>query len=309
MECISRQEIWAIFGFLATIACAIGAFLVVPELRTYLGLGSASPTTEQRRRRRIMAFLLYIFIGNTLLLLIWLLLCPWFDRRITPCVTASATPTPVPTQEIVATPTPAPSPEATSTPPVATPSPLGGPVTVYDSITGTDDENRKAEFALYVFERDHYWMRLTYNVGFNSEPVTDEQMAAYISKIHGDMKSVAAIISVGAASSGIEESEEGEEDRALKRAIKLNKWIRTSLGDAKSSPLLRLLILGHYRRPPDKDNQRLIIIIGVRKIDPDVNIDQILSQENANKLRAQLMSKRLPFDFNDYSKFEILPES
>lgn len=256
-----------------------------------------------------MTFLLYLFIGNTLLFLFWLVLCPWLDRKITPCVTTSPTPAPSSTQEIVATPLPTPSQAVGSSPPIAIPSPVAGPVTKYDSVTGTDDKNRKAEFALYVFERDHYWMRLTYNVGFNGEPVNDDQMAAYISRIHGDMKSVDAIVSVGAASSGIEESEEGEEDRALRRAVKLNRWVRMSLGEAQKSPLLRLLILGHYRRSPDKDNQRLIIIIGVKKVDPDVNIDQILSQENADKLRAQLMSKRLPFNFYDYSKFDILPES
>jgi hypothetical protein len=309
MECVSRQEIWTIFGLLATIACAIAAFLVVPELRTYLGLNSASPTPKQRRRRRIMTFLLYMFIGNTLLFLLWLLLCPWADRKIAPCLPPSPTPTPSPTQEITGSPSPTPSPVVESTPPVAQTTPLGGPVVVHGPVTGTDDKGKEAEFNLYVFERDHYWMKESYNVLFNGEVVTDEQMAKYISSIHGDMKLVDAIISVGAASSGIEENEEGEEDRAVKRAIKLNKWIRLALKDSQTSPLLRLLTLGHYRQPPDRDEQRLIIIIGVRKIDAEVNLDQVLSQENAHKLRAQLMSKRFPFNFYDYSKFDILPES
>jgi hypothetical protein len=312
MECVSRQELWAILSLLVAIIAVFVAVLVVPDFRAYVGLDAPLPTPEQRRRRRIMVFLVWMLIWMSLGFLLWLLLCPWIGRSPSPC--AETRPTPEHGSDEPRT-NASPTPFVALTPtPVAKSSPLGEPdeglpIEVYEPMPVTDPNSKRAECDFYIFERDHYWQIGTNNVLFNNASVSDKQMAEYVSRIHGGMGSVDAIVSVGTASNIIGVSAEGEESRALQRARKLNSWVRVALKDSPKPPALYLLNLGHYGQPPDVDTQRLIIIIGVRKIDPDADLNQILSKENKEKLRRQLMAKKFPFNFYEYSKFDIEPES
>jgi len=146
-------------------------------------------------------------------------------------------------------------------------------------------------------------------VKFLGEYVRDTDVISYLYNIHGDMKTQDAIICVGAASEGVEDSERGEEIRALNRSVKLLSWIRLAFKDAVKSPDLWKLNLGHYRQAPDSDNQRPIIVIGVKKLRSDLNLNELFSQNDSNKLLNRLKENRFQFKFENYSKFEFIKGS
>ena len=134
-------------------------------------------------------------------------------------------------------------------------------------------------------------------------------MVSYLSDIHGDMKTTDALVCVGTASYDVEDNEAGEEDRALMRALQLIIWTRRALANATRSPELHALNLGHYDANPDIDTQRLIIIFGVKRVDPSANIEELLSPEHSQVLKAKLKEKQFPFRLDSYSKFELIKRS
>jgi hypothetical protein len=95
----------------------------------------------------------------------------------------------------------------------------------------------------------------------------------------------------------------------LTRGQQLTTWIRLALEKAEKSPSLYTLNLGHYREGPDDDNQRLVIVFGVKKVEQNVDLDAILSPENCELLKSKLREKRFKFDLDAYSKCDIRPAS
>jgi hypothetical protein len=199
----------------------------------------------------------------------------------------------------------APSTPSNSVTPTPTPTPTqSGPVTIYPPTT-IGPEGKRTQFTLYVFTQEYHWQKSTVFAEFNKRVISEPSMISYLSGIHGDMKSSDALICVGTASTDVEDNEAGEEDRSLMRALQLVIWTRRALKDAVKSPELYALNLGHYRQGPDKDGQRLIIVIGVKKMDSAADLDNLLLPENGEVLKTHLKEKGFPFTFDDYSKFEL----
>jgi hypothetical protein len=274
------------------VAC-IACLLVVPEVRRYLGLGKPHHKLRKRRRKLLMSFLIFMLIWIVVGAILWLyFLCPYFNKS---GESKSNEPTVVPER-------PSPTPDTLATP---TPTPHQvGPVTIYPPVRVLE-----SEFRLYIFSREYHWKKLHVSVEFAGNDVTNEEMLSYFARIHGDMKSEDALVCVGTASSGIEESEAGEEKRALTRAQQLTTWIRLALEKAEKSPSLYTLNLGHYKERPDDDMQRLVIVFGVKKLEQNVDLDAILSPENCGLLKSKLREKRFPFDLDAYSRCDIRPAS
>lgn len=291
MECITLSELIA--GWALCIAIIFGiAALFLPECRKWLGLDH-----EEKFRKKesitseivaaiIIAFLFLLMI----ILLILFILCRSSEPPRGP---KEATPTPT----IIRTPLPAP----TSTPTILKPTP-----TVV--IDGT-------KFELYVFNSDYYWVAGKDDVhtlrGILTGKEADKQMVDYLREIHGDMKKKDAIICVGTASYDLTlKGRPFEIDRAENRAKIITDWMRLVLKDADRSPALYKLNLGHYDESPDSDDQRLIVIVGVNRVEADApQIKDILSPENRETLKQKLKEKGFPFKFDKYSSFDLTPAS
>lgn len=164
---------------------------------------------------------------------------------------------------------------------------------------------------MYVFLKEYYWVYKTNDVKKVDKPQTEEEMVTALKGRHSDMKEEHALIAVGTAS--FDGGNKVEEDRAERRAELLTLWIRDVMGELKKgevSPDLRRLNLGHYKSPPDKDGQRPILIIGVRRVKPDSpSIEDILDPKNQEILKQELKKKQFKFLFENYSKFELYKAS
>jgi hypothetical protein len=288
MECISQTDV----ALLVAILTCIAALLVVPEVREWLHLNPLHRTHQQRLRKRRMTFIIFMVVWVLIGLIAWHFVCPLLLAKEPHKVEKKEQPVEIPlaTPPMSVTPTPTPT--------------QSGPVTVYPPVT-IGPEGKRTQFTLYVFTQEYHWKKSTIFVEFDKRIVSEPKMISYLSGIHGDMKSADALICVGTASTDVEDNEAGEEDRALMRALQLVIWTRRALKDAVKSPDLYALNLGHYREPPDTDEQRLIIVVGVKKVDAAADLENLLLPENGEALKARLKDKGFPFNFDAYSaKFE-----
>jgi hypothetical protein len=198
---------------------------------------------------------------------------------------------------------PRPTPEATQTPtPSSSPPVSKRPPSVV--IDGT-------KFELYVFNSDYYWVLGTEIVHSLKRTMTDEEMISYLKEIHGDLKKQDAIICVGTASNEVTlKGRPYEEGRAESRAKLMIDWMRKVFVNVDRSPSLYQLNLGYYSEPPDSNDQRLIIIIGVERIEQDAPaIKDILSEGHQELLKQKLLEKGFPFKFDKYTLFKLKPKS
>lgn len=284
MRCLTFSELLAIYAILITIIFGISAFFL-PEFRRWIGLDKSSIKIEAPTTPEVIARIFII-----ILILIMICLFGWFIWCKIPDVPKKPkkdTPTPIATQ----------IPVPTATPIIETP-----PPTVV--INGT-------KFELYVFNSDYYWVAGKDDVhtlrGILTGTNADDQMVAYLRDIHGDMKKKDAIICVGTASFNMTlKGKPFEEGRAQNRAKIITDWMRKVFKDADRSPALYQLNLGHYGESPDSNDQRLIVIVGVERMETDAPaIKDILSPENQENLKQKLIEKGFPFNFDKYSLFNL----
>lgn len=206
-------------------------------------------------------------------------------------------------------------PRATPTPfirqmPTPTPMPIQvGPIRKSPPVIVEGPDGKRSQFTVYVFTQEYHWRKGEIIVAFNGKDIPESTMVAYLSEIHGDMRTTDALVCVGTASYDVEDNEAGEEDRALMRGLQLIIWMRRTLAHVVESPQLYALNLGHYKEGKDKNEQRLIIIFGVKRIDPDADIEALLSAQNSEALKAKLKEKDFPFKLESYSKFELIKRS
>ena len=196
--------------------------------------------------------------------------------------------------------------------PLITPTPMPiqiGPVKKFPPVTVEGPDGKLSQFTVYVFTQEYHWRKGEIIVEFNRKEIPESTMVSYLSEIHGDMKTTDALVCVGTASYDVEDNEAGEEDRALMRGLQLIIWSRRTLEHVINSPQLYALNLGHYKEVSDKNEQRLIIIFGVKRIDPTADIEALLSPQNNEALKVKLKEKNFPFKLEMYSKFELLKRS
>jgi hypothetical protein len=289
MRCLTLSESLGICALLLTTIFGVSA-LCLSEFRRWLGLDKpVSPNLSENTKLPKLAEILAVIIIVILILLmvfllVWFIWCripdaPQKPKKIPPTPTATQAPTP-------------------SSTPVVSKRP---PSVVID---GT-------KFELYVFNSDYYWVAGTEIVHSLKGTMTDEEMIDYLKDIHGDLKNQDAIVCIGTASNSVTlKGRPYEEGRAEKRAKLIVDWMRKVFVKVDRSPALYQLNLGYYTEPPDRDDQRLIIIIGVQRIESDAPaIKDILSKGQQELLKQKLREKGFPFEFDKYTLFDLTPKS
>lgn len=283
MECLTFTELAIVWGLCVAILTLL-VTTTLKEIRKHLKLDEDVPLGKPFKDLKTAEKMALIIIVICLIIMaftfFWFVFCKLLETN--PKDNKKPFPTPVQTQQ------PVPSP--IETPPISKKLP-----TV--EIDGT-------EFSLYAFGRDYFWDFGTFDVKFVEKIKTSDEMISYLKQIHGDIKTYDAIICIGTASfSG---GNLVEEDRAKNRATIITDWMRIVFGEFERSPELYKLNLGHYLESPDSDDQRLIIIVGVKRLKSDAPIiKKILAPENEKILKQKLKEKNFPFNFEAYSLFEI----
>ena len=256
-----------------------------------------------------MGFILFLIVWVLIGIVLWKICSPYLRRLISPYI---ATRTETSDVERSAS---TEKPQATTTPllrgtPIPVPVPIQiGPIRKSPPVMIEGPDQKRSQFTVYVFTQEYHWRKGEVIVEFNKRAIPESTMVSYLSGIHGDMKTTDALVCVGTASYDIEDDQAGEEDRALMRALQLIIWVRRTLTDVLKSPQLYALNFGHYTEGIDKDEQRLIIIFGVTKVDPEADIEALLSEQNRESLKTKLKEKDFPFNLESYSKFELLKRS
>lgn len=301
MKCLPLESIALIIGLIGLLVAVLSHPSVIKHLESI-----RFKATIKVKGMNINLFV-FMIVWTMTGLLGWGLYCAFGEKkapRLEPS-TSPSTPSiePVPTPARVISPLPTSTPEITPTRKIP-----GVPVERHDGEL-IDEKGQRAKYQLYVFTREYNWQKGKNHVQLNREPVPDTKMIDYLSKIHGDMKSADVLICVGAASYDMENDENIENDRANQRSNALVTWTRRSLAESNLSPRIFSLSLGHYRSGPDEDSQRLIMIIGVTKVDKSVNIDNIMSNGVPSMLKKKLRSKDFPFSLDNYSKFDLIERS
>lgn len=256
-----------------------------------------------------MAFIVFIVVWIIIGVALWKIFSPYVWELISPYF---VTRTEIPdekkgpsTDEPRATPTTVIRPSPTPTPrPIRV-----GPIRVSPPVIVEGPDGKRSQFTVYVFTQEYHWRKGEIIVEFNGKDIPESTMVSYLSEIHGDMRTTDALVCVGTASYDVEDNEAGEEDRALMRGLQLIIWVRRTLAHVVKSPQLYALNLGHYTEGIDRNEQRLIIIFGVKRVDPDADIEALLSAQNSEALKAKLKEKDFPFNLESYSKFELIKRS
>jgi uncharacterized protein YrzB (UPF0473 family) len=208
------------------------------------------------------------------------------------------------------TPTPViryPEPSKLPEPPKNVPLPFGG-IANTDLAQVKDENGKETEFKIYVFPIQYNWKKGEIIVELNGEAISEDMMVESLSAIYADVKKTQtpdAIVCVGTASYDVQKNEANENDRGLMRSLQLVIWMRMVLEDKDSLPMYALN-LGHYKERKDNNNQRLVIIISIRKIDEDADIEALLALKYRESLKTQLREQNLPFNLDSYVKFELL---
>lgn len=292
-KCITFTQLGIIWGICIPLIAILVA-IIMRELRNRLGLEKyQNADFDDFKTAEIIALILIILLIIVMIIsLFWFLIClipsqPQSKNRPAPIKTPIQLESPSPRNK---------------------PTDSVGPIEIYPPV-----EIDGSEFKLYKFVEDYYWVYGKLTVKHLDELKSDQQMLDYLKNIHSDITHQDAIICVGTASYDTKRGTEYEEDRALNRAVKLTNWMRLVFGDlkgAEKSPELRKLNLGHYQQSPDSDDQRAILVIGVKRLSSDApSIEQILSKENQETLKRKLEDKDFPFKFEDYSRFELIKAS
>ena len=271
MPCLTLSDLIAIESFtLALLAFSTPVFL--PEVRTVLKLDPPQP---------ISAFAFKVYKLSALaLFLMAIFLVIWFVLCYTKIQTTRAAEPPLPE----------------------------GPIRE----VGTAEVDG-VRFTLYTFLQGYYWKYDKVEVAFNGRTITDEEMIGYLARLKETISLGDAVICIGAASQDIEKgkTESFEEERASTRATQMALWIGPAVSQANqlraANPPVEIyrLNLGHYGDGPDQDEQRMVIFVRVKRTDPNVSLNELLSPANLGELKKKLKEKKFPFSFDSYSLFDL----
>ena len=166
---------------------------------------------------------------------------------------------------------------------------------------GQDSQGRVAEFNIAVLSVEYKWqLGSTYQIKYNNEIINLESLKSRLQEegIQTIMEDPSEIISVGTAS--CEGDIKSEQSRALERSKQIQLLVKKLFSDSLSVKAYRLLNLGQFQRKDcqsDQDltaYQRSIIIIGVKKQDEGVILDEALRDRLEKKPFAD-------FKLEDYS--------
>jgi len=273
MKCLNLLELLA----LETVVIALIAYItsiVIPEVRSLLRIDPPKP--KSAFAEKVIWVLLFTLICLAIGLIIWFLLCRLGNVDVT------EPPPPSPTPQI----SPTPKSPIVQNPPI--------------QVSG-------AEFTLYVFLQEYHWKKGKVDIEFNKQTKTEKEMIAYLYTLSGVLKDADAIICIGTASRDIEEGKDEpfEEGRAFTRAEQLILWMRPVISGIEKPLDIYNLNLGHYRELPDMDEQRLVALVKVKKVDPDISVDDLLSLENSQILKQKLKERGFKFSFDSYSLFDL----
>ncbi|MDX6612844.1 MAG: hypothetical protein QOD75_2030 [Blastocatellia bacterium] len=193
----------------------------------------------------------------------------------------------------------------------AQPPPISGPG-VGPIVEGPSVDVDGARFTLYTFMKGYHWRYGAVEAQFNQRTIPEQEMINYLAQLKETISLGEALICIGTASQDVQKDEPFEEQRAGTRATQLALWVNPAVSKANQlrppdQPVqVYLLNLGHYREVPDNDDQRMIVFVRVRKLDPNVSIDELLSPANREDLKRKLKEKEFPFSFDSYSLFELV---
>lgn len=166
---------------------------------------------------------------------------------------------------------------------------------------GQDSQGRVAEFNVAVLSVEYKWqLGSTYQIKYNNEIINLESLKSRLKEegIQTIMEDPSEIISVGTAS--CEGDIRAEQSRALERSKQIQLLVKKLFSDSLSVKDYRLLNLGQFQRKDCQSNQdltayqRSIIIIGVKKQDEGVILDEALRDRLEKKPFAD-------FKLEDYS--------
>lgn len=272
MHCLTLTELIA----LETAVVALLTYLTsmfIPEVRRFLHLEPAIANSTIAEVIFKMLSALLIFIG--VFFLLWFLWCHTSISRAEepPRIPASST----------------------------------GPI-----VEGPSVDIDGARFTLYTFMRGYHWEYGKVEAQFNGKTITGQEMIDYLTQVNETIALGEAVICVGTASQDIQQDELFEEQRAATRATQLALWVNPAVSKANQlrapdQPVeVYILNLGHYREVPDSDEQRMIIFVRVKKIDPNASIENLLSPANSETLKKKLREKKFPFSFDSYSLFDLI---
>jgi hypothetical protein len=271
MECLNLSQLVMIESIILGLL-TLSTPMFIPELRRAFRLEPSLPA-------RPLAFRVYKW-SSVCLLVLGLLFLVWFVLCHTIQTTRAAEP-PIP----------------------------DGPIEKVGSA-----EVDGVQFTLYTFLQGYHWKYDEVEVKFNERPVTGDEMVTYLSRLKETISLGEAVICIGTASRDIEKEKDEafEEQRADIRSTQMVLWIAPAVSQAnqlrpaKQPVEIYRLNLGHYRDGPDKDEQRMLIFIRLKKIDPKVSLEELLAPANQEQLKKKLKEKGFPFSFDSYSLFELI---
>ena len=160
--------------------------------------------------------------------------------------------------------------------------------------------------------RGYHWKYGAVEAQFDQRTIPAPEMMGYLAQLKETISLGEAVICIGTASQDVQKDESFEEARASTRATQLALWVNPAVSQANQlrSPgepvQVYLLNLGLYRVVPDSDDQRMIVFVRVRKLDPNVSIENLLSPANREDLKRKLKEKDFPFSFDSYSLFDLV---
>lgn len=164
-----------------------------------------------------------------------------------------------------------------------------------------DDAGKQAEIEAIVLSNDFNWALESHSKVDRHGETADVIKHLLTPGVSTVIAGYAEVIAVGAASSeGARANPQSEDNRASRRADQLQLWIKEYVPTSKA---LYSLSIGHFKpgMPMDGDfsAQRKIVIVGVVRSDPGFELSGALS-------RSLSRVPGFPFDFENYSAFELL---
>jgi hypothetical protein len=189
-----------------------------------------------------------------------------------------------------------------------------GQVDYFPYEEGKDSQGRVAEFNIAVLSVEYKWqLGSTFQIKHNDEIINLEALKTRLEAegIQRIMENPSEIISVGTAS--CEGNVTTEQSRALERSKQIQLLAKQLFSNTSSVQGYRLLNLGQFQGKDCQANQdstayqRSIIIIGVKKQDEGVILDEALRDRLEKKPFAD-------FKLEDYSlgaadKFKTVPSN
>ncbi|TAE60115.1 MAG: serine/threonine protein kinase [Nostocales cyanobacterium] len=189
-----------------------------------------------------------------------------------------------------------------------------GQVDYFPYEEGTDSQGKVAEFNIAVLSVEYKWqLGSTFQIKHNDEIINLESLQSRLEAegIQKIMENPSEIISVGTAS--CEGNINAEQSRALERSKQIQLLAKKLFNNTSSVQGYRLLNLGQFQGEDCQASQdstayqRSIIIIGVKKQDEGVILDEALKNRLEKKPFAD-------FKLRDYSlggadKFKTIPSN